>query len=32
MKKNIIIICIDGGRLDWARNSPVFKKFSENSV
>ena len=32
MKKNIIIICIDGGRLDWARNSPVFKKFNENSV
>ena len=32
MKKNVIIICIDGGRLDWAINSPVIKKFSENSV
>ena len=32
MKKNVIIICIDGGRLDWARNSSVIKKFSKNSV
>ena len=32
MKKNVIIICIDGGRLDWARDSSVIKKFSENSV
>ena len=32
MKKNVIIICIDGGRLDYARNSPVIKKFSKNSV
>ena len=32
MKKNVIIICIDGGRLDWARNSSVLKKFSENSI
>ena len=31
-KKNVIIICIDGGRLDWARNSSILKKFSENSV
>ena len=32
MKKNVIIICIDGGRLDCARNSSVIKKFSKNSV
>ncbi len=30
--KNVIIICIDGGRLDWAKKSPIMKKFSENSV
>ena len=32
MDKNVIIICIDGGRLDWARESPVMKKFSKNSI
>ncbi len=32
MDKNVIIICIDGGRLDWAKESPIMKKFSENSI
>ena len=32
MKKNVIIICIDGGRLDWAKKAPIMKHFSENSV
>ena len=32
MKKNVIIICIDGGRLDWAKKAPIMKNFSENSV
>ena len=31
-KKNIIIIMIDGGRLDYALNSNVFSKIKSNSV
>ena len=31
-KKNIIIIMIDGGRLDYALNSKTFSKIRENSV
>jgi len=26
MKKNLIIIMIDGGRLDYAQNSHIFEK------
>ena len=32
LNKNVIIICIDGGRLDWAKKSSIIKKFSDNSV
>ena len=32
LNKNVIIICIDGGRLDWAKKSSIMKKFSQNSV
>ena len=32
LKKNVIIICIDGGRLNEAQNSSVIKQFSPNSV
>ena len=31
MKKNLIIIMIDGGRLDYAQNSNVFEKLKSNS-
>jgi arylsulfatase A-like enzyme len=30
-KKNVIIIMIDGGRLDWAQNSSTFEKLKSNS-
>ena len=32
MKKNVIIIIIDGGRLDRAKNSPIFNKLRSRSV
>ena len=32
LNKNVIIICIDGGRLDWAKKSSIMEKFSDNSV
>ena len=32
LNKNVIIICIDGGRLDWAKKSSIMEKFSGNSV
>tara|TARA_B110000014_G_C19671863_1_gene352726 strand:- start:338 stop:535 length:198 start_codon:yes stop_codon:yes gene_type:complete len=32
MKKNVIIICIDGGRLNEAQNSSIMKQFSPNSM
>ena len=31
MKKNLIIIMIDGGRLDYAQNSHIFEKLKSNS-
>jgi len=32
MKKNVIVILIDGGRLDFAMKSPVFQKLTSNMV
>ena len=32
MKKNVIIICVDGGRLNKAQNSSIIKQFSPNSI
>ena len=32
MKKNVIIICVDGGRLNEAQNSSIIKRFSPNSI
>jgi len=31
-KKNVIIIMIDGGRLDRAQNSTIFKKLKSKSM
>ena len=32
MKKNVIIICVDGARLNKAQNSSIIKQFSPNSI
>jgi arylsulfatase A-like enzyme len=32
MKKNVIIILIDGGRLDFATESPIFQKLTSNMI
>ena len=32
LKKNVIIICVDGGRLNEAQNSSIIKQFSPNSI
>jgi len=32
LKKNVIIICVDGGRLNQAQNSSIIKEFSPNSI
>ncbi|MDC0186968.1 sulfatase-like hydrolase/transferase [Candidatus Nitrosopelagicus sp.] len=32
MNKNVIIVCVDGGRLDRGRKSSIIKKFSDNSI
>ena len=32
MKKNVIIICVDGGRIHEAQNSSIIKQFSPNSI
>ncbi len=31
-KKNLIIICIDGGRLDRAQNSSIYKKLESRGI
>ena len=31
-KRNVIVIMIDGGRLDYALNSDLFSKITSNSV
>ena len=32
LKKNVIIICVDGGRIHEAQNSSIIKQFSPNSI
>ena len=32
MKKNVIVILIDGGRVDFVKKSPNFIKLQENSI